>query len=320
MPRRIDFAVGKIRSTVLEMLAEAGGATPSTSIDFRQVISVRKLRARLGGGDPATLTRALNVIEAEVVRSGLADAVIPGIPPDIAELMRGLWETVVAAQLDDVLRVRASAEQAIAAANSARSDAEHRVKRLRQDVSELCSAVTDRNTDLANLREEHAKLKCHCTSLETTITCQLCKLHSEVVRRMALEHMQGETLAMVQRYEALSKKLLQVAADQRKLLKREHEQFTSDLKIAKRRIAALDVERVSLRGELMREQEARRQAMKEACTWETDNANLQVRLSNLVHAVSALEASRRKATVRPRLANATRRWSALKTSTASRRE
>lgn len=58
------------------MLAEAGNATPATGARFRQWVSARKLRARLGTGAPATLSRAFNTIEAEVVRSGLGEIAI----------------------------------------------------------------------------------------------------------------------------------------------------------------------------------------------------------------------------------------------------
>jgi hypothetical protein len=79
-------------------------------------VSVRKLRARLGAGDPATLARALNAIETEVVRAGLADIAMPGIPVEIAEQMRALWQAAVAVQLDDVVRLKADAQQTIAVA------------------------------------------------------------------------------------------------------------------------------------------------------------------------------------------------------------
>lgn len=53
MPRPAAATADQIRTTVLAMLAEAGDAAPVTGARFRQVVSVRKLRARLGAGDPA---------------------------------------------------------------------------------------------------------------------------------------------------------------------------------------------------------------------------------------------------------------------------
>ncbi|MFX5510175.1 DNA-binding protein, partial [Acinetobacter baumannii] len=82
-------------------------------------MSVRKLKDRLGGGDPATLGRAINAVESEIVTAGLADIAMPDIPNEIAELMRQLWHAAVATQLDEVVKLKAEAQQSVAAANSA---------------------------------------------------------------------------------------------------------------------------------------------------------------------------------------------------------
>jgi hypothetical protein len=58
------------------------------------------------------------------LRTGLADVAIPDIPIKIAEQMRALWQAAVAVQLNDVVRLKTDAQQAIAAADSARTDAE----------------------------------------------------------------------------------------------------------------------------------------------------------------------------------------------------
>jgi hypothetical protein len=116
---------------VLSILAEAGDAELPTGERFRKIVSVRKLRARLGAGDPAMLARTLSAIEAEVVRAGPADIAMPGTPVEIAEQMRALWQAAVAVQLDDVVCLKADAQQAIAAADAARTDAELRVELLR---------------------------------------------------------------------------------------------------------------------------------------------------------------------------------------------
>ena len=73
MPRASIASPAQIRSTILAMLAEAHDASPATRERFRRVVSVRKLKDRLGGGDPATLGRAINAVESEIVTAGLAD-------------------------------------------------------------------------------------------------------------------------------------------------------------------------------------------------------------------------------------------------------
>src|ERR1700676_5226975 len=154
MSRPAAVTPEQIRAGVLAMLAEAGDAQPPTGERFRKIVSVRKLRARLGAGDPATLSRVLNAMEAEVVRSGLADIAMPGIPVEIAEQMRALWQAAVALQLDDVGRLKAEAQQAIAESDVARTDAELRIELLRQELTELRGASTARDTELADLRAQ----------------------------------------------------------------------------------------------------------------------------------------------------------------------
>ncbi|WP_239483202.1 DNA-binding protein [Burkholderia sp. MS455] len=111
------------------MLAEAGDAAPLTGARFRQLVSVRKARTRLGAGDPATLARALNAIEAEVVRAGLVEIAMPGMPPDNAEQMRALW----------------------------------------QEVTELRSALTGRDAELADLRAQHTLIRDWYAALDATL-------------------------------------------------------------------------------------------------------------------------------------------------------
>ncbi|TCG03663.1 hypothetical protein BZM27_46655 [Paraburkholderia steynii] len=95
MSRPAAVSADQIRATVLAMLAESGdtntpaGATgsaePVTRERFRRAVSVRRLRSRLGAGDPAVLSRALNAIEAELVQAGLTQVALPGLPDAIAE-------------------------------------------------------------------------------------------------------------------------------------------------------------------------------------------------------------------------------------------
>lgn len=140
MARPAAVSPDQIRTTVLAMLAEAEldpEHAPPTSERFRRVVSVRKLRARLGAGDPAMLSRTLNTIEAEVVRAGLAQVAIPGLPDPIAEQMRALWQAAVAVQLDEVVRLREDATRAAEASDAARRDAELRTEMLRVELADL---------------------------------------------------------------------------------------------------------------------------------------------------------------------------------------
>lgn len=121
MSRPATVSADQIRATVLAMLAEAGDASPAadaagaaepvTRERFRRAVSVRRLRARLGAGDPAVLSRTLNAIEAELVQAGLTQVTLPGLPDAIAEQIRALWAAAVSVQLEDVVRLRQHARR-----------------------------------------------------------------------------------------------------------------------------------------------------------------------------------------------------------------
>ncbi|RQY93807.1 transcriptional regulator [Burkholderia stagnalis] len=283
MARPAAVTAEQIRSTVLAMLAEAGDAAPASGTRFRQIVSVRKLRARLGAGDPATLARALNGIEAEVVRVGLAEIAIPDLPPDVADLMRTLWQTAVAVQLDDVVRLNQAADASVAAAEAARTDAELRVELLRQEVHELRVTLTARDADLADLRAQHSVLRDRCATLDAQAHERQASLDTLTAEQANREHAHTSALEAAQhRYEALSKQLLQETAHQREALKKEHAQAASQLKFAERRTVALEGERDRLDSELAREREARQHAVGEALALKAVNAQQHAQLADLL--------------------------------------
>lgn len=320
MPRPAAVTPEQIRSTVLSMLAEAGDAEPPTGERFRKIVSVRKLRARLGAGDPATLARTLNAIEAEVVRAGLADIAMPGIPADIAEQMHALWQAAVAVQLDDVVRLKADAQQAIAAADAARTDAELRVELLREELGELRASVSARDTELSDLRAQNAMLRDRCAALDAAAQERQAQFDAAIAERSEVDRTNWEALADVQhRYEALSKQLLQETAHQREALKKEHAHSASQLKFAERRVAALDGERERLEGELASELGARQQAVGEALALKAINASQYAQLDELLRIVSAQE-TRRTPAASSGLATARRTTGTPKSGTAKPRK
>ncbi|HDR9757817.1 TPA: DNA-binding protein [Burkholderia cepacia ATCC 25416] len=283
MPRPATVTADQIRSAVLAMLVEAGDTTPASGTRFRQIVSVRKLRARLGAGDPATLARALNAIETEVVRAGLAEVAIPDLPPDIADLMRALWQAAVAVQLDDVVRLKQAADASIAAAEAARSDAELRVELLRQEVQSLRATLTARDAELADLRAQHGMQRDRCVALEAQADERQAVLDALGAEQADRDRAHTAALEAAQhRYEALSKQLLQETAHQRGALKKEHAQAVQQLKFAERRIAALEGERERLDSEVVREREARQQAVGEALALKAVNAQQHAQLGDLL--------------------------------------
>lgn len=255
----------QIRTTVLAMLAEAGDAQPPTADRFRQVVSVRKLRARLGAGDPAMLSRVLNVIESELVRAGLAGIAIPDLPDTVAEQMRALWLSAVSIQLDDVVRLKSEATRRVEAADAARHDAELKVDLLRGELAALHEQLGARDTDLATVRAELRATSTRTAELEIVAS----ELHSQLAKATADAAQAGrahaEALASVHaRYEALSEQLLQETSYQRYAFQAERERLAGQIVEAAQRVTALESLRERLLADLAAERDAHRQVAAEA--------------------------------------------------------
>ncbi|MFP4889694.1 DNA-binding protein, partial [Paraburkholderia sp. EG304] len=265
MSRPAAVTPDAIRTTVLAMLAEAGETAPASDDRFRRIVSVRKLRARLGAGDPATLSRHLNAIEAELVHAGLAGFAIPDVPPPIAAQMRALWEAAVATQLGDVVRLRHDAEQARETADAARHEAELRTELLRTELADLHAQLAARNEELLGLRLESRALQERTRLLESATTELKSQLATagESAAQAAGTHA-GELAAERARYDGLSKQLLRETAHQRQTFQTERVRLEAELARAAERLAAFESLRDRLLAELAEERNSRQHAAAEA--------------------------------------------------------
>ncbi|MGF6933630.1 vacuolar-type H+-ATPase subunit I/STV1 [Paraburkholderia sp. UCT70] len=295
MARPAAVTPDQIRATVLTMLAEAGDADaatapsaspapPVTRERFRRAVSVRRLRARLGAGDPAVLSRALNDLEAELVQAGIAQVALPGLPEPIAEQMRALWAAAVSVQLDDVVRLKAEARDEKDAAQAARHDATLRVELPRVELAELRAQLSARDTELATARTE-------CRAATTTLAereqAAAALRLSAAKATQALEAARADhaaALAAVHaRYEGLSKRLLQETEHQRYALAAERERLAKQFADAQTRITALEGLRERLLEDVATARDAHRQAAAEAAALATVVAEQR-------HALQALQA------------------------------
>jgi len=260
---------------------------------FRRAVSVRRLRARLGAGDPAVLSRALNAIEAELVQAGMADLALPGLPDAIAEQMRALWAAAVGVQLDDVVRLQQHARQAAAEADTARHDADVRSEMLRLELGELRERLAARDAELTELRASGR----HAAERAQTLTAEAAALQTQrdTARATleALRHTHTKELADVRtRYDGLSKRLLQETEHQRHALAAERERLTTQLADAQTRITALEGLRERLLEDVATGRDAHRQAAAEAAALATVVAGQR-------HALEALQALRPGQSARP---------------------
>ncbi|WP_042261746.1 DNA-binding protein [Paraburkholderia heleia] len=270
MARPAAVTPDAIRATVLAMLAEAGDPAPASDARFRRIVSVRKLRARLGAGDPATLSRHLNAIEAELVQAGLAGFAVPDVPHEIAAQMRALWEAAVATQLDGIVRLRQEAEQVKAAADVVRHEAELRTELLRTELADLRAQLATRADDLLGLRLEGRALQERAQALESSCAGLQARLTAAgTATAEATQRHERELAAERVRYEGLSRQLLRETAHQREAFQTERQRLEAELGRTAERLAALESLRERLLTDLSQEREARQHAVAEAAALAT---------------------------------------------------
>lgn len=288
MPRSAVATPDQIRSTILAMLAEAHDAAPATRERFRRIVSVRKLKDRLGGGDPATLGRAINALESEIVAAGLADLALPGIPAEIAEQMRQLWHAAVSVQLDDVVKLKADAQQAVDAAQAAQAESNLRVDMLREELAAVRGLLAARDAELAQARTDLAAANAQLASLRESQHALQAEVQAARGHAVALEQSHAESLVAVQqRYEGLSKQLLQETAQQRQALQQEQNRMASQLKFAERRMTTLEEAVAHAEADVAAERDKRQAAVGEANALKAVNVSQRAQLDELMRAAIA---------------------------------
>ncbi|MBB5462625.1 DNA-binding protein [Paraburkholderia sp. Cpub6] len=265
MARPAAVTPDAIRSTVLAMLAEAGETAPASDARFRRIVSVRKLRARLGAGDPATLSRHLNAIEAELVQAGLTGFAVPDVPAEIAAQMRALWEAAVATQLDGIVRLRRETEARVEASTEAQRNAGLKVELLRVELTDVRSQLSARDAELAVARAGFEAAGARSAAAEDAVATLRAQLAA--VEAAAAESGRQHTRELATeraRYDGLSKQLLRETAHQRETLQTERQRLEAELARAAERLGALEALRERLLTELAAQRQAQQQAAAEA--------------------------------------------------------
>ena len=152
MTRLPSNSPASVRAAVLGLLAEGGQPSPASTHEFRRHVSVRRVRARLGGGDTSALGRQINQIEEELVAAARARLSIPGIPEPVAELMRGLWAAALDAQTREVIQIQQAAADSVSTAEAERDNAVARVDLLKVELDDLRRALSVRDETIGELR------------------------------------------------------------------------------------------------------------------------------------------------------------------------
>lgn len=282
-----------VRGAVLALLAESGvGSSPSPQ-SFRRAVSVRKVRERLGGGNPATIGRAINSVESEIVQAGLAQVSLPGVPPDIAELMQQLWRAAVAVQIDEVARLRNDAQAVADDARAKLTEAELRAEMLKQELGELRAAAADRDTRLAQVTAELASRTEQLAAARADVEAAQTRAAELAATLESQRSEQQRAVASAQeRYEALSRRLLEETAQQRQSAQAEVGRLTTQLKFAEKRQAAIETRHEHLEQELLDARAAHDKATGEVAALQYVNTSLRAQVDEIVRALPAEVAAR----------------------------
>jgi hypothetical protein len=273
-----------VRSAVFALLAEAGmGSSPASAQSFRRVVSVRKVRERLGGGDPAAIGQAINVLQAEVVQPGAEAVVLPDLPSDIAELMQQLWRAAVGVQLDDVARLRNDARCLADAARDQLSEAQLRAEMLHHEVGELRAALGERDVRLAQAGTAQTQQ----TEQALVLQQQLDAARAAEAQRQAeldqLRRSHDEALAAArERYEGMSRRLLEETAQQRQAAQAEVARLTSQLKFADKREVAAQARLQQLDADLAEARALKDQAVGEVSALRYVNTSLRAQINEFM--------------------------------------
>jgi len=286
MPRPALATAADVRSAVLALLVEAGAAESPSAQSFRRAVSVRKVRARLGGGNPATIGRAINAVEAELVRQGLDAVAIPDLPADIAALMTQIWQAAVGVQLDEVVRLKAEAQAVADGAREALAEAQLRAEVLKQELAELRAAVSDRDSHLAQARTDGAAFTEQLTALRGELQSAREREAQWLAERAAAQRAQADAIAAAQeRYEGMSKQLLQETAQQRQAAQAEVSRMASQQKFADKREVALQARAEQLEADLVEARAQREQAAGEVSALRYVTTSLRAQIDEIMRAV-----------------------------------
>lgn len=240
MPRPAVATPAQVRETISSLVREAGIAGTASAPSFRRAVSVRKVRERLGGGNPATIAHEINALEKDIVGIDSQNLSIPEVPADIAALMSQLWQAAVGIQLTEVLQLKSQAQGIADAANSALVEEQLRNQVLLQELAELRAAAAERDTQLAQAKSQSTVLTERNAGLQTELQASRGRESELLAAHAVLEDEKTAAIAAArERYDGLSKQLLQETAQQRQANQTEVSRMTSQSKFAEKREATL---------------------------------------------------------------------------------
>ncbi len=283
MPRPTIATSADVRSAVLALLLEAGVGESPSELSFRRAVSVRKVRAHLGGGNPSTIGREIHAVEAELVRSGMSKLVIPDLPPDIADLMAQLWRAAVAVQLDDVLALKSQAQSVADDARQSLTESQLRCDVLLQELGLLRVAIAERDERLALALATQTSQQAQLATLNAEL--QTCQLRAEQLASQLSERDQtldAEITSARERYDGLAKQLMLETGQQRQAAHAESSRLANQLKFAEKREVTQSERVAHVEAQLQELRAQRDQALGEVSALKYVNTALRTQLDGIM--------------------------------------
>lgn len=227
-----------VRDTVRRMLDAAGVTAPITPQVFRRIVSTRRVREELGGGDPSWVGRQVRMIEAELISQSAARYTAGGLPDPVADSMRSLWLMALEAARGEFADAQASAAAAVARAAAERDNANALSSMLRTELDdwqkqarELDVRIGQREAELAEARGRVSEESERGRLAEARV--------AELLRasEAARQKHDGELNAVRREYAGLSRQLLNAADEFRRSLAARQAAVQPEVESLRRRLA-----------------------------------------------------------------------------------
>jgi len=232
-----------VRTVVQQLLGAAGTGVPVTPLLFRRLVSSRRVREQLGGGDPGWIGRQIRAIEAEVISESALRHTATGLPEPVAATMRSLWQGALEAAQSEFDAARAAADEAVTSAVSERDNANALTAMLRTELEDGRRQASGRDTRIGQLEAELAASQRKLAEERERTRTTEARL-AEVSRARDDERQKhDEAVAAVQReYAGLSRQLMAATDEQRQALATARAAIAPELKSLRQRLAKMSAE------------------------------------------------------------------------------
>lgn len=227
-----------VRETVRRMLDAAGVGTPITPALFRRIVTTRRVREELGGGDPSWVGRQVRMIEAELISQSTARYTASGLPDQVADSMRSLWLMALEAARREFADAQASAAEAVARAAAERDNANALTSMLRTELDDWQKQARERDVQIGQREAELAEVRRRLA--EQTDRARLAEARLAESSRASEEarRQHDEQLAAVRRdYAGLSRQLLTTTDEFRQSLAARQAAVQPEVQSLRRRLA-----------------------------------------------------------------------------------